>query len=290
MKINQSFLQILFLLTIISCGSPLSKTMVLKNDLVKLNLKGNVKSTFEKAYELIKIEGGNFEKGKSIENGTTTYFEMGYPYLLFNEEGNIIEKISYSKNIDVSEKVTLKYNLGNQKLLESRRFKNERWNEDNEFIYNEEGILMEYLSKKNEEITFRVNYIRDKNKPREVIRINKNKKGKEVSRFYDKYDKLGNRIEEVLSYEKRFYEYDENGLKQQYLIEDLKGKLKGRTNYKYDEYKNLIESNRLHLDSKKEYIHRYKYKYDEHNNWIEKIRFSKKHPEFLIIRKIEYYK
>ena len=79
MKINQFFLQVFFLLTIISCGSPLSKTMVLKNDLVKLNLKGNVKSTFEKAYELIRIEGGNFEKGKLIENGTCLLYTSPSP-------------------------------------------------------------------------------------------------------------------------------------------------------------------------------------------------------------------
>ncbi|MFM9951144.1 MAG: hypothetical protein ACKV1O_24630 [Saprospiraceae bacterium] len=257
----------------------------MKNDLAKLNLKGNVKSTFEKSFRVIRTEGDNFEKGESIENGTNLYFEMGYPYLLFNEEGNIIEKIFNS------EKVTLKYNLDKQKILESRRFKNESWNIDNEFIYDEEGVLIKYLSKKNEEITFSINYIRDKDKPKEVVRINRNKEGEEVSRFYDKYDEHGNLIEEFSSYEKRFYVYNENGLRQQYLIKDLGGKLKVNIIYKYDEHKNLIESNILDLDSKKENVYRYKYKYDSHNNWIEKVFFSQNNrPESLTTRKIEYYK
>ena len=264
-----------------------------KNDLSDLKLCGKVKSSKSISYEAV-VKSGNVSKGKIIEDT--------YSYMVFNEQGNILEENNYKRDSILTSKKLYKYNeFGN--LIEGKIYKPASilteqqvfvYNSDRKLIsktvttYDEKGKLkgtsIDFFNDQGNRIAssdynadsiltrkFSAEYDHRGNL---IHRSSQNKEGKVVFENSFVYDNNGKVAKEIISWEdqvstKYTYEYNEQG----YLAR--KSTFSGHgfnmvSSYSYDEDGNLIER----------YItggsnpQRWTYNYDDQGQAIEEIEYK----------------
>jgi hypothetical protein len=318
---------ILFFL-LLSCTEGENKKKIgelkVKNDWIKLELKGEVKEISRSIYNVIfsgtlesVLSGkGEASKGEKTENSSTTTFnKMGFQITekefnksdetLYNtyvyeydDNGNLIESTKKSDDGSIISKFTYKYDDKGNQIEENR------YNKDGESVrskvckYDDNGNLIE----KN-----------DRFGPR----------GHHQVEVY-KYDTKGNIVEtyETIiddtiehSVKKNTYTflYDDKGNRIEINEYDREGKLTERITNKFDDKKNIIEEayyiggfpfpatrithifddkgNEIESDhyeggGKPEVS---KYEYDKTQNWIKVTKFKNDKPFLIIERKIVYF-
>lgn len=247
---------VIFILSLFyGCHTPLYVS-----DWEKWGLNSSIRSITEYSYKAKMHEGLVEKDGRSREA-----FESDYK-LIFDQNGNCIEKILYSFKDSVDCKCSYKNDkYGN--LIEQKFDKNCNWSLGEIVVfhnkYDKNGNLVKQTSK---------------NEKKEVIR-----------KVKYKYNKQGYCIEDVLDgVSKITYVRDEDGK----CIEDISytpdGEVEIRYTYKYDEKGNVIEQTCYYLgniDEKKTYS----YIYDEKGNWVTKTKFEKGKPKYIIERSYSYY-
>lgn len=252
--------KILFLLfvSLVSCNQ------LSKNDLQEENLKGQVKSVKEIAFN------GVEKFGEVMKGGLTNYSNLN-TLKIFNEKGNEIKIEHYyndGQRLDYVEK--LKYDInGNRILLEFYR--------DGKLV-----VVDKY------QYDVKRNKIEEKEYDNDGILSH-------VEKY--KYDEKGNQIEsqrynsDGTPWESmNKYKYDKNGS----IIEEQTCYLSdGKCyttlyNYKYDSKGNKIEEQTTYPDTGGYSTIVSQYKYDSTGNWIIKIERAERHLHY-IERKIEYY-
>lgn len=99
------------------------------------------------------------------------------------------------------------------------------------------------------------------------------------------YKKKNNNSIEYSEISNTTYHYDKQG---NLILIDY-GDLE-KTKYKYDKNNNIIEEKVFDENGELSWTLNYEYKYDNHQNWIEKLQKKDNQADFILERKIEYYK
>ncbi len=302
-------LSLLFLLLFIGCATKQNR----KNDLEKLNLKGNVKSfthrnfyAGEKFGEVVKKDEKLFERSykefskKGNELKRIVYDHNGkavYEYTFKRDKyGNIIDQNFYDSEGNLKYNFTFKYdakgdiierntyeNLDGE-LKKARVYKNEsNENKMEATEYDLEGNFMSKYDAKGNLIE------RDYPSPIDF-------------KFKFKYDINGNKVEESVYYldneqgregdleSKSKYKYDAKGNKIEYVRFDSKGNLESKEAHKYNAKGDVIETSEYGDENILKEVFTYKYKYDQEGNWVERIKLDKKdEPSEITEREITYY-
>lgn len=120
-----------------------------------------------------------------------------------------------------------------------------------------------------------------------------NKSGKIFKDIHFTYDSLGNKISEETFLMGKFdtkyvFEFDSIGNKHTNTKFNKNGILYTEKR-KYDEFKNLIETNNFYPKSKVSNTTTYNFKYDNISNWTTKTLYTNGKVSFITERKIEYY-
>ena len=284
------------------------KKPIKRNDWLLDELKGKVKRIEETVQNFDTV---NSDK-PSIKQTTKIYNENGY---LIAEENNKRDSILYQRN-------NYFYNDSNQLIAW------ERYNSDSSLdlhyifynfnkhgqqtealqvlgkdsyttkwknIYDKKGNLIEYLEY-NSDNSIRINKTYKFNRKGQVISWrNYNKESQLSFRGKKRYDFRGN-----LKKSKWFdsgkhvygsvsYKFNKNGN----LIKNFvryKGKLRYTFRYVYDNFGNLIQSNKYGIETKTSDIFVFEFTYDSAGNWIKKTESRNNRIYYIIERKIEYFK
>ncbi len=254
-----------------------------KNDLIRLKLKGKVKTLTELEYSSV-MDSGKSAKGKLISSKKR----------LFNSDGNLLETSCKMSNEKYSYKYTCKYNKKG-KMVEESLFDN---------IGNFSGKIC-FVYNNKAQITQQNEY---------------NAQNKLIKKCDYKYDKKGNQIEMLISKtefsdSRYIFEYDDKGNETEYKIfksdslfqkvvktyddnlnltlesySDFNGKFTGKIVYQYDSNGNEISRIPFNSDGKKSFVNTYLYnKIDKSGNWINKTEFFNRKPKVIFEREITYY-
>ena len=258
------------------------------NDLLKLNLKEDIKKIKQFTYVAIE-KFGEIQKGEIQPN--IFFPENQNMILVFDNNGYIKEKENFDKAGIYNGKTINNYN--EQKIIISVIGYDNKGNID----YSQKGIYDA------EKMTVKsiINYSKDYSVQTIDYYDNSNRKikidwyredGKLSSRTIFKYDKKGNIIEEnIYTSDGKLYSKNQNIFNNEgYKIEKITSNDSGQKNeyFKYDDFGNIIEeySNKSGILVNK-YI--YKYKYDSKNNWIERVSYiNGELPVDFTERNIEY--
>jgi hypothetical protein len=259
------------------------------NDLLKLNLKGDIKQIKQFTYVAIE-KFGEIQKGELQPDIFSP--ENQNMILVFDNDGYIKERQNFDKAGMYSGKTI--YNFNEQKIIIST------------IGYNTKGII-DFSQKGTYDavkmtVKSIINYSDDYSVQSIDYYDNSNRKiksdwfkedGKLSSRTIFKYDKEGNIIEENIYssdgnlYAKNQFIFDENRYKIQTI--QIFNSEQRNDYYKYDDFGNIIEEygGKSSKDFNK---YTYKYKYDSHNNWIERVSYllNGELPVDLTERSIEY--
>ncbi|MFH1004720.1 MAG: hypothetical protein V1781_04395 [Bacteroidota bacterium] len=244
-----------------------------ENNLQKMNLCGKVKSITEISYRALEKSGKIIKGEKEIR-----VFLGNDKHILFNDKGNIIEKILYwlwDDGNTYSAKLTYKYDE-KENLIEKNECKsdgtlNMKWiykydEKENRIEKNEyesdEILNRKYIYKYDE----KGNISEEKGNISEEIRCVSDKNSYSTKWTY-KYDEKGNISEES--------EYESDG--------------KLNRTHKYDEKRNLIEETYYKSDGTLFVKWTHKYECDEKNNCIRQIDYENKIPQYILEREIKYY-
>ncbi|HNW98398.1 MAG TPA: GYF domain-containing protein [Bacteroidales bacterium] len=234
------------------------------NDLEDYDLNGKVKSLKISSY----AANGNFNE---CQKNDMIYSDL----LIFNKQGNIVEKYEYNRDGSLFDKYIYKYNTQGKKTEENRYDSNDilfntikyKYDINNNLI---EEVENEHLKNKNSvDITLRDFRHNSKN-----YIIN-------YSSFYSKdtykYDNKNNRIEErsytsdTATITLITYKYDENGNEIEYNYNSSLGS--NKVTFKYDDNGNKIEAS-FNNDVIRDGKYKYTYKYDDNGNEIEECEFK----------------
>lgn len=262
-----------------------------ENDLQKLKLRGNVKKIQKRAYQ-IGINYGELEKIEPISKITIEpFFEDFFRDLHFNKNGNIIKSIMLdSKNRKIGERNII-YDNNNRIIKEiynsviTRRItysdsdkKSIEINPDGEKIisyYENNNIIKQEYYRKNKLVQRIFIDYNDGNKKITEKKFTSIKDGLLTSHFVYKYDKTNNLVTKIDS------------------IKKTNLNLAKITDYKYNEFGDVVEINYPNEEFNGILRQNYSYKYDTQNNWIERIEYNgsgtHKTPVILTERIIEYY-
>jgi len=266
-----------------------------KNDLIKQNLKGEVKSITENTYFAIEKFGEITKGDKSNE-----FYELDNNFKLFNDLGNLIEQ----KNVWKRGNIKYKYDSNNN-LIEEKSFKN--YDRSSSELITYEYNLKNHLIEKNEfeiiegktKLDRKSKYINDESGNPTLTSVYYSD-GLLRFKYTDEYingkirkeNRFGKDGELTSKY---IYSYDNNGN----IIKEIKYSINNsisfvfETNiYKYNDKKDVIEniSSTLNILLKNETNKfNYVYSYDKKNNFIKKIIFKDGTPTKIIERVIEYY-
>lgn len=268
----------------------------LKNDLIEMELKGNVKSV------VIKNDGQFYEANGFNKEGFLVYKKQGYSAeftmnykrdvdnrlneidaVRFDTDGTIIQedKTNYYYNSEDKINKFEEYQAG-QKINTSN------------YIYNSRGVVSEINFKQNNgNITQKIKFKYDKNDSIiEKIDSRFDEYGTDVSKTSFAYDDEGRiikntefNINESTILRQYRYVYDLNRRKIEEIYSD-NGGIISRTKFKYNDSGNLI--NEKYITSEGSEILT-EYTYDEHNNWISKSRFNEDGSVTNESRIIQYY-
>lgn len=241
-----------------------------KTDLQKENLRGNVLSVREIAYEVTYNEQGQMVNGE-IEDNTALN-----SLIIFNKQGYITENIFYDienkeesrvkithfttqgarqeavweEKGGVSTKATFQYDeKGN---LSEEILHHKEGNHHSKYKYDEKGNLIKInFTIKSLESDFIFEYLFKYNKKNQVIEeISYNKDKQMISKILKKYNKQGDYIKKTELFP------DENSKKKEKLSK---------------------------------VTHSYQYTYDKNGNWIKKIEYQGKEPIQIYEREIKYF-
>ncbi len=284
----------------------------MKNDLSELNLKGKVKSSTDISYKMKNLSG-------EIRRNLDTYLKR---IILFNENGNIIEKCYYklfesffkgpnlNDNLYKETKYTYKYDKENLKVKESifaiKHETDEILINESTYEYNDNGNMIGEYSYNKDTLSEYYNYEYDN-------------KGNLIKKcLYDSYNSLCeksiygyidnktgtllksidlneniNIIEECFCYSPRYYrvyvcEYDYKWNKHNECYYNSDETLEIEINHYYDS--NGVEISKEHVEVEINPIHiNYKYEYDKNSNWRKKTELIDNIPQEITEREIEYY-
>ena len=239
---------------------------VLKNDLAKKNLKGNIKSREVLVYAA-KIKNGY------VTNGAT----KGGIKTLYNAFGNKVELVTYDEKQSIVSTWEYTYDASNR-LLESK-YSGDNVRRNITYHYNDKNQLMSSEEAVNEKVVKKMTYL---------------------------YDKAGNEIETEASFveskgkSKSQHAYDDKGYLRETNIYDEKNALQLKQLYTYNDAGQEIQQSiftdnntpsykrKSTYDAKGNKIkdaaftgdgvvnpsdtYQYKYEYDENGNWTTQIR------------------
>jgi len=281
------FIAVIILIFSFYCCSEKEKQ---ENDLIKNNIKGNVKSTKTGTFKAIE-KFGEIVKGQVYSPPFTEIF--------FNEKGYIIEENQY-KNGSLSWKTKCKYEKNN--IIEKNGYNSDgQISSKTELEYDQKGNII----KKTKYPVIKIFWKGKRIKYETTFKYNKNGNKIEENRFNSdntlgtkvkfKYNEKGDVIE-VNEYNsdgslrvKKRFTYTISGNIEEEIAYKPDGDLFWKNVYKYNKNNDyseyLIFNNKDILDSKITY----EYQYDNHNNWIKKIEFSNEKPDVIVEREIEYY-
>lgn len=238
---------------------------IIKNDLIKENLKGKVKSIRQTPYEAVE-KFGEITKGNVFHE----FYISINSIIEFNEEGNVIMEGYYLPNGNFHRNYK-KDNRGN-KIEENRYNSNGEFLEKQVYVYDERDILIEdNIYRSDGKLSFKTIYKSD-HKNNIVEEDVYNSKGQLKSKTINKYDINGNKIEEVIS------DYEEmkfvNG-KTKMVYDYNKPKVITKSLYKYDKNGNKIEMISPN-ENDENYGLKWSYKFDENNYMIEDATYGLK--------------
>lgn len=274
---------------LISCISSCSQTMSKKNDLLRLNLKGNIKTIRQFTYVAIE-KFGEIQKGGFQPN--IFFPENQNMILVFDNSGYINERLDFDKSGIYTSKT--KYSYNEQKIIISEIEEDIKGDIifSKKSFYDDEKMTVKSIINYSKDYSVQTIDYYDNSKSK--IKIDwYTEDGKLSSRTLFKYDDNHNIIEENIYtsygnlYAKTQNIYNTEGYKTE-SISTCKSELRNDY-YKYDDFGNKIEeySNKKSILVNK-YI--YKYKYDSQNNWIERVCYlNGKLPVDITERNIEYY-
>lgn len=305
-----AFKSFLLCLVIISCTDNSNEV---SQDLLELGLSGKVKSVKEKSYsatekfgEIVKIQekrenpfDSDFfasynESGKILEkedynlNGS---LKWRHEYL-YDEQGNRIASNVYDSNGKLSGKEIYEYdelqNLINKKYYNLDYLfngVNERLTNNDNYIYNEKGLLIEETGG---DVKFVNKYDNSDNLIDKDFFYNGRLNSKEVFEYNQKGQKISEKFYDSdgqLSSEKKFlYSNDEK------LLEENTFHSGKKFTVKYDQNENILEEIEYKSDGTPIIKKSYKYIYDKNKNWTKKTVYKNLTPAFILEREINYYK
>jgi hypothetical protein len=289
-----------------------------KNDLVTMNLKGEVKSITSYSYKAIE-NSGKVEKDSLKGAGVEIYNSSGFLVLdssimknrngfkliqIFDEHNNRLERKLY-KYGKLKAKTIKKYDEKNNVIEENtlaspsdKLYPDSLAKTGNTYSYKYDTIneILEAVATQDGKPWYRAEYEYD-TKGNLIKRKMYYAWDKGLSDFFRvKYDDKGNQLEKddfnadsILVF--RFIDkYDDKGN----LIQEI-ARRKGDT-LEFDEVKtyddkgNLIRNIDYHKDSVVHWDWRYEYrKFDATGNWTEQVFYNKGKPETITERTIEYY-
>lgn len=213
----------------------------------------------------------------------------------YNENGNLIfEKIIESNVIVITNKYD--YNAKNQLISISRILPNDKLTVKTFMKYDSLGNkTSERMETYDGSVVVNGNITVFKyNTEGWIIQTtDMNKSGKIFKDIHFTYDSLGNKISEVTFLMGKFdakyvFEYDSIGNKHTITKFNENGILYTEK-MKYDEFKNLIETNNFYPKSKVSNTTKYNFKYDYLGNWTTETLYTNGKVSFITERKIEYY-
>lgn len=258
-----------------------NKSKEIKNDLMKQNLNGNVKSITENSFFALE-KFGEIIKGDSFRN---TYGELtDNSYIEFNNNGYIVKSFSFlsKKNeYNVKNQLIAKQHLSEdlKKIVSTETYK-----------YDDKGYLIE---SNNDYSKYKSKYLNDKN----GNCIESNIYDSTGNLFYKsktniRFNKKGDRIEDRKSYNgygtpssHRIKIFDKSGNNIEECSYFDNGEILAKTISKYNENNLLIEL--IYGRTKIECEYR---KFDTNNNWTEEVKFKNGKAIEIIERKIVYFK
>jgi hypothetical protein len=305
----KKILSIFLLGFLFSCTSS-----TVKNDLIKDNLFGNVKSVSTTKYEAVdkfgvitKIEKNEVptwlqifnEKGNMIAyKRNKTEYEFGFNNAFkYDDNGNRIESSNYLPDGILDWRYTFKYDDEDNNIE-----RNYYGGPDNELvlkwkmIYDNKGKMIEsnqywgngHLEKKDIFIYNTKGQLVEEKKLemlKSLILMNVIKK---------EYDDKGNKIQSIkLSRNKELlntvtYKYDSKGNQIEDIYRITDNTIGSKEAFKFDDNNNKIWGYYFELDGW-EYEETYEYEFDEKQNWITCITYKNLMPSYITYREIEYY-
>ena len=268
--------------------SSCSQIMSQDNDLLKLNLKGDIKQIKQFTYVAIE-KFGEIQKGEIQPN--IFFPENNNMILVFENDGYIKEKQNFDKAGIYNGKII--YNYNEQKIIISAIGYNNKGSIDysQKGIYDAEKMTVKSIINYSKDYSVQtIDYYDNSNRKIKIDWFRED--GKLSSRTIFKYDKKGNIIEEnIYTSDGKLYSKNQNIFNNEgYKIETITSNDSGKKNdyFKYDNFGNIIEeySNKPEILVNK-YI--YKYKYDSKNNWIQRVSYiNGELPVDFTERNIEY--
>lgn len=273
----RKIITLLILFTLFSCQSQ----QINYSDLVRDNLKGEIKTLKETYYESEPITGlyqdedgyddykiTGYRKGKI--KGTDEYIVFKNSY---NKNGIITEYQNFY-NGQLSNKTVYVFNKKGQKIdIENYDFK------ENKFLKSQKYYSHEFTYKENEIIN-RTIFLETK-KIYSLTKTNYNENGK-IIEWSTKYFNTNSENRQTFAYDSSNHLIKITN----YLNGNLKNTIILRNNKKGDKIEHKLIDNQNNLSKKFEY----EYKYDNANNWIERITIFNEVPETITEREIEYFK
>jgi len=252
-------------------------------DLKKMHLRGQVKSITSTEYGIDEKSGGAL---KDDPKRTTTTF--------FNDRGNIAWQKITQKSLP---------GVGTPRYMEEAIY----------YSYNKEGKISQWRKENDGHLTdqsdfkYTDNLVEEKSHSRNVVR---------------KYDNQNNNAEEEVYLnggvllEKFIRKYDNRHQMTEEFLYSRKGELVRNTMYRFDESGNLVEKKLQYYGKpdisetitakynsagdeteghrqqtgKPALLNTYEYVYDLHSNWIKKTTFKNNRQEFVMERRITYFK
>ena len=242
-----------------------------QTDLVKMNLKGKVKSIIEKTYSV--TESSNKPQKNKFRDRTVFQFDIN---------GNMIEKSIYNEKNDLNTKFSVQFDQ-NGKIKETTDYQS--YKDFDEYPYPKEGIT----NKETYEYDGNGKLIKKITSGANVIPNGSSGFGGYLEKYEEiyayEYDTKGNLIQEISADNtttedsmdkyngKTTYRYDDNGNKTEMAAINLdNGEFRDKATFLYDSKNNLIEECYFNLDGS---IRRKQcYKYDEKNNLVEKSDYN----------------
>jgi len=270
---SRNILHILILLSFIGCKTEDKKS----NDLIALELNGNVKSIVELSYPQL---------SKKWDNKDTEY--------LFNKKGFVLKKINFRRN-----RYTV-YNYNeSEKFINSNIYSlNDSLLFTSDLVYNTNNELVKLnVFNSEKKIVYYTIYEYSKTSNDNVLVTEKE---------YDSKGKLTNHTSKVLNSKKEVILRNIYDLKSKKIfVHDLSYNENGKLieSVKYDSLKNIewklkmsYNSNNLESEKrlyipkiKKENIWKIEYEFDNRNNWVKKYLIENKDTVKTIERKIIYF-
>mgnify|MGYP007068279432 CR=1 FL=1 len=221
---------------------------------------------------------------------------------IYNDSGNIIEqRDKYAKEVGTDSKRIYTYNEKNQLIEEIYTYNESRIHKKYRYKYSESGNIIlvneySYTDSAGIFIPF-LNKIITCKYDEKGNRIEENEhdcvENMDFSQFW-KYNELGKLFEyEYLKdnnlKHKSIYNYNEKEHKYEVTKYDENGIFVNTTFYEYDTSRNIIVKNIKTLGQEKLKKHTYLYDFDDKENWIKKTEFLDNFPIKITIRTITYY-